>query len=159
MRFRKPLVSSDSSFDHPLNASQESSVIWSLGLLHYLSPKALVPAVPTYHGQPQGAAYGVTVLTLASSADDCHTVLQPDASSQATSGAAGGGSSGSGSGGGGGVSTQVGGVATMIVADRGTSLEVTSGPSVAYPNPPTGNRTLYVNGLEAPDIKVGPTLP
>eukprot|EP00271_Cylindrocystis_brebissonii_P019737 TRINITY_DN6184_c0_g1_i1.p1 TRINITY_DN6184_c0_g1~~TRINITY_DN6184_c0_g1_i1.p1 ORF type:complete len:1113 (+),score=201.56 TRINITY_DN6184_c0_g1_i1:171-3509(+) len=128
LRYRRPLVSIDLAYDHPLNVTEEYTVIWALGSLRH--PDLKNPrAAPTYHGVPQGSSYGVAVLTLGTKVDDCQSVLNgPSATAE------------------------VGPL--LLVADRGTEFKVTSGAAVHYPNPPSPGRTLYVNGKETPALKV-----
>ena len=125
IRVHRLLVTLDEDFDHALNASKQMSVVWALGPLR---PEDLTNPhmTPTNHGLPQGGNFGVAVLTLDREMDDCQSVLTP----------------------------LVPDMGRVLVADRGTSLVVTTGEAMHYPNPPSSGKSLFVNRYEAPVLKV-----
>eukprot|EP00897_Mesotaenium_endlicherianum_P009833 jgi/Mesen1/8879/ME000532S08273 len=133
IRYQRPLESPDTAWDHSIDVNAELSIIWAMGPL--LKPEVGPTSkpnpdsnrmFPSYHGSPPGAVYGMTVLTLGDIVDDCQSVLAP-------------------------ASPDAG---TVLVADRGVSFAVTAGDSVRYPNPPSPGKSLYINGHEAPVLKV-----
>jgi len=85
--------------------------------------------VPCLHGPCGVAGVGVRdlrLLTLDSPVDDCQSVLKPPLPD----------------------------LGPTVVADRGTSLLITAGPSAHTSHPPNPNRTLFINNHEAPVLKV-----
>ncbi|GJP74165.1 hypothetical protein CLOP_g4793 [Closterium sp. NIES-67] len=160
----KPVPSPSSSSSS--SSTSSPSVVGGVAGAAHSTPAHLFPS---YHGVPQGSSFGVAVLTLSLAVDDCQSVLNPAVST----GGAGGGGAGGGGGGAGGDSGNadgneddddddedgVGGVVgsgwgKVVVADRGTLITVTSGKSTHYPNPPSFTKSFYINGHEAPEIKV-----
>jgi hypothetical protein len=124
VRYRRPLVSADVQFDVSLNATADMTVVWAMGSLALDS--ARVHFTPQNHGLPQGVKYGFRNLTLGQSLDQC---LGPLPASNASQG-------------------------NIVVADRGTSLVVTSDLAYDYPNPPNPKKVLYINSKEAPILRV-----
>ncbi|KAG0604091.1 hypothetical protein M758_10G144000 [Ceratodon purpureus] len=124
VRYRRPLVSGDIQFDVSLNETQDMTVVWAMGSL---SPDSMrVHFTPQNHGLPQGVKYGFLNLTLGNSLDQC---LGPLPASNVSQG-------------------------NIVVADRGTSLVVTSDVAYDYPNPPNPKKVLYINSKEAPLLRV-----
>ena len=124
VRYRRPLVSADVQFDVSLNETQDMIVVWAMGSL---SPDNKgVRFTPQNHGLPEGVKYGFLNLTLGNSLDQC---LGPLPASNASQG-------------------------NIVVADRGTSLVVTSDLAYEYPNPPNPKKVLYINSKEAPILRV-----
>jgi hypothetical protein len=100
------------------------TVIWAMGSL---SPDSMrVHFTPQNHGLPRGVKYGFLNLTLGYSLDQC---LGPLPASNASQG-------------------------NIVVADRGTSLVITSDLAYDYPNPPNPKKVLYINSKEAPILRV-----
>jgi hypothetical protein len=100
------------------------TVIWAMGSL---SPDSMrVHFTPQNHGLPRGVKYGFLNLTLGYSLDQC---LGPLPASNASQG-------------------------NIVVADRGTSLVITSDLAYDYPNPPNPTKVLYINSKEAPILRV-----
>ncbi|XP_024390031.1 cytochrome b561, DM13 and DOMON domain-containing protein At5g54830 isoform X2 [Physcomitrium patens] len=124
VRYRRPLASLDINYDVSLNASQEMVAVWAMGSL---APDSMrVHFTPQNHGLPQGVKYGYLNLTLGSSLDQCFGPLPASNASQGN----------------------------IVVADRGTSLVVTSDVAYEYPNPPNPRKVLYINSKEAPILRV-----
>lgn len=124
VRYRRPLVSADVQYDVSLNETQEMTVVWAMGSLAPDSNR--VHFTPQNHGLPQGVKYGFLNLTLGHPLDQC---LGPLPASNASQG-------------------------NIVVADRGTSLVVTSDLAYDYPNPPNPKKVLYINSKEAPILRV-----
>jgi hypothetical protein len=100
------------------------TVIWAMGSLSPDSSR--IHYTPQNHGAPKGTKYGYLNLTLESRVDQCDGPLAASNASQGN----------------------------IIVADRGTSLVVTTDIAYEYPNPPNPKKVFYINQKEAPLLKV-----
>ena len=100
------------------------TVIWAMGSLSPDSSR--IHHTPQNHGAPKWTKYGYLNLTLESRIDQCDGPLAASNASQGN----------------------------IIVADRGTSLVVTSDIAYEYPNPPNPKKVFYINQKEAPLLKV-----
>lgn len=99
-------------------------VVWAMGSL--ASDSSRIHFAPQNHGMPLGLKYGYLNLTLGITADQCNGPLPASNASQGN----------------------------IVVADRGTSLVVTSDVAHEYPNPPNPKKVLYINQKETPLLKV-----
>ncbi|KAF0902834.1 hypothetical protein E2562_019148 [Oryza meyeriana var. granulata] len=126
VRFSRLLVSPDTKYDVPVNATANMTVIWAIGLLR--PPDSLRPYyLPLGHGAPAGTAFGFATLILSSAASGgCVGPLDAEDKEDQD----------------------------RITAERNTPLVVTAGPSLHYPNPPNPDKVLYINKKEAPLLKV-----
>ena len=100
------------------------TVIWAMGSL--AADSSRVHFTPQNHGLPMGVKYGYLNLTLDTHMDQCKGPLPASNASQGN----------------------------IVVADRGTSLAVTSDIAYEYPNPPNPKKVFYINQKEAPILKV-----
>ncbi|CAF1895384.1 cytochrome b561, DM13 and DOMON domain-containing protein At5g54830 [Brassica napus] len=125
VRYRRPLNDSDNKFDFPVNATENLTVIWALGVIK--PPDVINPYyLPENHGGVESENYGHFSLSLSDHVDECLGPL--DADNKYDQG--------------------------VIIADANAPLVVTAGPSVHYPNPPNPSKVLYINKKEAPVLRV-----
>ncbi|KAF3541004.1 hypothetical protein F2Q69_00019560 [Brassica cretica] len=125
VRYRRPLNDSDNKFDFPVNATENLTVIWALGVIK--PPDVINPYyLPENHGGVESENYGHFSLSLSDHVDECLGPL--DADNKYDQG--------------------------VIIADANAPLVVTAGPSVHYPNPPNPAKVLYINKKEAPVLRV-----
>ncbi|KAF2562975.1 hypothetical protein F2Q70_00014968 [Brassica cretica] len=125
VRYRRPLNDSDNKFDFPVNATENLTVIWALGVIK--PPDVINPYyLPENHGGVESENYGHFSLSLSYHVDECLGPL--DADNKYDQG--------------------------VIIADANAPLVVTAGPSVHYPNPPNPAKVLYINKKEAPVLRV-----
>jgi hypothetical protein len=124
VRYRRPLESGDIKYDMSLNVMDSMIVIWAMGTL--AADTSRVHFTPQFHGTPKGVKFGYRNLTLSNFVDECSGPLAASNASQGNN----------------------------VVADRGTSLIVTSDTALEYPNPPNPAKVLYINQKESPVLKV-----
>ncbi|KAF3776726.1 Cytochrome b561 DM13 and DOMON domain-containing protein [Nymphaea thermarum] len=125
IRYQRPLASSDTKFDIPVDPLDNATVIWALGLIR--PPDSLRPYyLPQNHGGKELVNFGYLALNVSKVVDDCIGPLEAkDKEDQ-----------------------------DLIVADAKSPLIVTSGPSMNYPNLPSPSKVLYINKKEAPLLRV-----
>lgn len=125
IRYKRPLRSIDKKYDLPINATENMTVIWALGLMK--PPDSFHPYyLPQNHGGPRLVTYGHLVLNVSKHVDDCFGPLDAyDKEDQ-----------------------------DLIIADKNVALVVTTGLALHYPNPPNPSKVLYINKKEAPVLRV-----
>ncbi|KAJ4827143.1 hypothetical protein Tsubulata_024450 [Turnera subulata] len=125
IRYRRPLVSVDKKYDHPVNVKENMTVVWALGLMR--PPDAFRPYyLPQNHGGPKTVTYDHLVLNVSAQVNECLGPLEAtDKEDQ-----------------------------DLIIADTSVPLVVTTGPAIRYPNPPNPSKVLYINKKEAPVLRV-----
>ncbi|XP_057948734.1 cytochrome b561, DM13 and DOMON domain-containing protein At5g54830 [Malania oleifera] len=125
IRYRRPLKSVDKKYDLPVNATDNMTVIWALGLMR--PPDALRPYyLPQNHGGPPHVAYGHLVLNVSQHINDCLGPLDAEDKEDQD----------------------------VITADGKNPLIVMTGQALHYPNPPNPPKVLYINKKEAPVLVV-----
>lgn len=126
VRYQRPLESPDAKFDVSVNATDNMTVIWALGLMRL--PDSLRPLyLPQYHGGSPLVTYGHTTLRVSDSVDKCLGPLEAETKEDDR---------------------------PLIVADGKSPLVVGAENAVHYPNPPNPSKVLYISRKEAPVLRI-----
>ncbi|KAM7258917.1 hypothetical protein ACFE04_014658 [Oxalis oulophora] len=125
IRYRRKLESDDKKYDLVVDAKENMTVIWAIGLVK--PPDFIWPYyLPQNHGGPRDVTYGSSKLNVSEHINECLGPLDAEDKEDQD----------------------------LIIADGNVPLVVTTGPALHYPNPPNPEKVLYINKKEAPVLKV-----
>lgn len=125
VRYNRPLVAVDTKYDVPISKKNAMTVIWALGLIRP-SDSLHEYYLPQNHHGSRGERFGYLTLNVSEPWNDCVGPLDAENKEDQD----------------------------LIFADKMTTLLVTTGPAMHYPNPPSPSKVLYINKKEAPRLKV-----